>query len=248
MAFQGFLIFPQLVHHSFRYESYIRNTKVLNQLCPLFMRDYCGPNLGNVLGYTLSIDKRDSSVFATQGGYIRGSFDLIDNSVKHFGHLKNDVHLEYNHPITNAISLQICARVGKIFRSLQCDKISVTDMFYIGGPQTLRGFCTAGANMQKDNVCIGANSYWVCGFHIWSKLPFHSYFGNFSNLIRMQLFYNVGRVDAFNFRDINSTIGGGLAFKLGEKARIELNYCVPLRFQNINLTRNFQFGIGYDFV
>lgn len=244
----GSLIFPKSVQHSVRFETYIRDTKVLNKYCPFFIREYCGPVLGNLFGYTISYDKRNSNVFATHGPFLKSSFELIDSSCKAIGHLKHDLHIEYNHPLSSTISLQLCTRLGQIFESSKCGRVNISDMFYLGGPQTLRGFCTAGANIQRDNVSAGAHCYWVVGFHVWSKLPFHSYFGNFGNLFRIQLFYNVGRVDAFSTEDLNSAAGCGLAFKLGDRARIEFNYCVPLRYQQDDLVRKFQFGIGYDFI
>jgi len=48
---------------------------------------------------------------------------------------------------------------------------------------------------------------------------------------------------------MRSAFGMGIAVKLAERARIELNYCVPVRRQNTDKVLNgFQFGIGYEFV
>lgn len=48
---------------------------------------------------------------------------------------------------------------------------------------------------------------------------------------------------------MRSSYGMGIAVKLAERARIELNYCIPLRRQNTDKGANgFQFGIGYEFV
>jgi len=49
--------------------------------------------------------------------------------------------------------------------------------------------------------------------------------------------------------NMRSAYGMGIAVKLAERARIELNYCVPVRRQNTDKVLNgFQFGIGYEFV
>lgn len=48
---------------------------------------------------------------------------------------------------------------------------------------------------------------------------------------------------------MRTSVGMGLAFKLVERARIELNYCIPLRSCIDDRThKGFQFGIGYEFV
>lgn len=49
--------------------------------------------------------------------------------------------------------------------------------------------------------------------------------------------------------NMRASAGMGLAFKLVQRARIELNYCLPLRSCSTDLThKGFQFGIGYEFV
>lgn len=48
---------------------------------------------------------------------------------------------------------------------------------------------------------------------------------------------------------MRSTVGAGLALRLGNKARIEFNYCSPILKQNSDhVNRGFQFGIGYEFL
>lgn len=104
--------------------------------------------------------------------------------------------------------------------------------------------------------------------HIWAPLPFNSYFGGFGDFFRTHLFYNCGNANTFDtsefygilwcpsilnqffFSDtMRSTVGAGLALRLGNKARIEFNYCSPILKQNSDhVNRGFQFGIGYEFL
>ena len=49
--------------------------------------------------------------------------------------------------------------------------------------------------------------------------------------------------------NMRAACGLGMAFKIGGRARIELNYCVPLSKQKTDKARPaFQFGIGYEFL
>lgn len=48
---------------------------------------------------------------------------------------------------------------------------------------------------------------------------------------------------------MRSSYGMGIALKLAERARIELNYCIPVRRQVTDkIINGFQIGIGYEFV
>ena len=48
---------------------------------------------------------------------------------------------------------------------------------------------------------------------------------------------------------MRSAWGIGAAFKIGGRARIEINYCFPLEKQKTDKARSaFQFGIGYEFL
>ena len=110
-------------------------------------------------------------------------------------------------------------------------------------------------------------TYWSTGLHLWTPLPFNSVFKGLGNNFRTHFFYNMGNFNSFstgkqenifkilffqnlNFSDsMRSAAGIGLAFKLAERARIELNYCIPVRkFEGDKPVRGFQFGIGYEFV
>lgn len=43
--------------------------------------------------------------------------------------------------------------------------------------------------------------------------------------------------------------GIGIAMKVGDIARVELNYCIPLTHQRSDiLSKGLQFGIGFDFL
>lgn len=72
-------------------------------------------------------------------------------------------------------------------------------------------------------------------------------------LIQVSFFLSVLYCFFFHFEFLSdtmrSTVGAGLALKLGNKARIEFNYCSPILKQNSDhVNRGFQFGIGYEFL
>lgn len=48
--------------------------------------------------------------------------------------------------------------------------------------------------------------------------------------------------------NVRCAIGGGLAMKLGNVARIELNLVAPLMFIRSDVLQQFQFGIGVQYL
>lgn len=247
VTMESSFIYPETIQHNLGLSFFFANNIALNKETPFFVREFCGPKQCSSINYSVCFDSRNSKVFATNGIYAKSNHEVINNSFRNLGYLKSDLHLEYNHLFLKDLSIQICGRIGNILELENNQKADISDLFFFGGPQNLRGFSTAGANGQKCGVCLGAKCYWLSSFHIWTTLPFSRYFGNFRNISRMQLFYNVGKAGGFTFSNIRSAIGAGLAFKIGEKARLEFNYCIPLRFQNSDVRKKFQFGIGYDF-
>lgn len=242
-------IFPKdICVHTLRYEVYLRDTIPMHRHTPFFVREYCGPKMANVLSYNIVYDLRDSQVFPSEGIRISTSHHLMNSSFKKLGYLKNDLHGEINCPLFAGMSVQLTGRVGKIIPVGDAtEPVAISDKFYLGGPQTLRGFYVGGAGEQREGAATGANIYWLAAAHLWSPLPFSKYFGQFGQLFRTQVFCNVGHSGQFTTEGLRSAVGVGLAFRLGDRARIELNYTQPLRTQKGDLPKAFQFGIGYDF-
>lgn len=238
--------FPTYLNHDLRTEVFLRDTIPLGRNTPFFVRENCGPRLANVLSYNLTYDSRDSNVFPSEGIKIQTSHNIINSSFKQLGYLKSELHGEINCPLFAGMSVQLVGRIGKINDLGKSDPVTISDKFFLGGAQTLRGFSMAGAGSHDDGAAIGSNCFWLSGIHLWSPLPFSKYFGGFGQLFRTQIFCNYGNT-LFRTDDLRCTVGVGLAFRLGDRARIEFNYTQPIRTQKGDLTKAFQFGIGYDF-
>jgi len=246
LSFEGSLLFPKQVAHSLKWDVYLRDT-IAHKSAPFFVRENCGPRLANSLTYSMVLDTRDSSVFPSDGYRLKTSHELINSSFKYLGYLKNDLHAEVNCPLFLGTSLQFCARLGTIVDMGNKLKVPISDAFFLGGPQSLRGFMTAGAGEQKEGAATGSTCYWLGGVHFWSPLPFTRREGGFASLFRTHLFCNFGQAGEFTADFLRCSVGVGMAFRLGENARIEFNYCHPIRHAKSDLKKSFQFGIGYDF-
>lgn len=260
---------PLNISHSFQYECGVKEIVASNKQTPFFIRQECGPRLASIFRHIGSFDSRNDSVFPTSGVYVRTTTEIIGDRLSQYGAVKSDSHVEMSVPLFAGMSLQLCGRLGKIHENVRTMKpLPIDSLFFLGGPQSLRGFDMAGATTAQDGVPKGTRAYWATGIHLWTPLPFNRYFGGFGDLFRTHFFYNFGNCETFSlggFMEIIILIGFiiinvfldnvriacglGLAFRIGGRARIEFNYCYPLTKQKLDKVRPaFQFGIGYEFL
>lgn len=241
-------LFPTFVHHSIQYECAIREIAALGKRVPFFVREECGPKMTSLFRYICAYDQRDSAVLPTNGFYTKITGEMCGFG-GNIAYNRLNTHAEYNVPIFGGISLQLCGRYGIIQVDKKSPNVPISQRFVIGGPFTLRGFQSGGACTQIDGAAVGNHTYWIGGAHLWSPLPFNRHFGALGNNLKLHAFASAGNVDEFTIDNCRTTIGAGLAFRLGERARIELNYCKPLQRQpgDVANKEGFQFGIGFEF-
>lgn len=241
---------PARVHHNVQLETAIREISLTARQVPLFLRKNCGPRMANILRHTCTIDERDSTIFPSRGFFIRSTHEIAGLAGGNVGYTSTNTHAEVNVPLFAGISAQFCARVGNLIPAKMSPPVPISNLFTLGGPQTLRGYVMAGAGEHVDGIAKGAHSFMTAGAHLWTPLPFFSRQG-FANLFRLHLFLNCGKTDSFalDANDLASSIGVGMALRMGERARIEFNYCEPLTKKNSQyFKQGFQFGIGFDFI
>lgn len=248
VIFDGTFQLPINVYHHFQYEVALREITATAKQVPFFVRKHCGPRMATVFRHICSVDLRDSNVFPTHGAFFRTTNEMSGLTGGDISYLSNNTHAEINVPLFAGLTAQFCGRVGVIKAGKLSPNVPISSLFTLGGPQSLRGFMMAGAGEHVDGAATGAHTYWAGGAHLWAPLPFFGAQG-FANLFRMHLFYNCGKTDSFSIEDLVSSVGVGLAFRLGDRARIEFNYCQPLSSRNMQyFKKGFQFGIGYDFI
>lgn len=207
--------------------------------------------MASIFRYIGAYDSRDDRVFPTQGIYIKTTTEIIGDRLTKYGTLKTDSHFEMNVPVGfGGMSLQLCGRIGRFFENERIMKpLPIDSLFFLGGALSLRGFEPAGATPTQDGVPKGTRAYWAAGMHLWAPLPFNRHFGAFGDLFRTHLFYNFGNCDTLTLANARIACGFGLAFKIGNRARIEVNYCYPLKKHKTDKANPaFQFGIGYEFL
>jgi len=260
LADLSFLSAPQVVHN-LQYEAVWRNLSCLSRTSSFAVREQSGHTLKSAVRHILCVDRRDNTIFPTEGTLFRltQEFAGLGGNV---GFFKNEVEVQANVPLGEDISLQGSFNAGLLKPSASGEKtITLSDNFYLGGPLNIRGFDIRGVGPHADGNSIGGTLYWASGLHMYGPLPFRPGRGGFGDLFRTHLFVTAGNVGSFWLsgnmqrdldllaQDFRLSYGLGLAVKLGGIARIELNYCIPVRAsRGDKVNPGLQFGVGVNFL
>jgi len=251
---------PQL-RHRLQLESSWRQIHALNRGCAFDVRSEAGHNLKNCLRFISTVDRRDDQVFPTEGSLLRLTEEWAGFGGD-IGYFKTHLETQLNLSVPKTEwTLQGCFNAGLLRQIDEDKKIAIADRFFLGGPAgpaSLRGFEMRSVGKQSENCFMGANAFWSFGLHLFAPLPFRpSSNGNsFSDLFRTHAFLNAGNLGDWDVMELEDKLRGfrlsyglGVAFKLGGIARIELNYCVPVRsHRGDKAAPGLQFGIGVNFV
>uniref|UniRef100_A0A8C1TQC0 SAMM50 sorting and assembly machinery component n=1 Tax=Cyprinus carpio TaxID=7962 RepID=A0A8C1TQC0_CYPCA len=137
----------------------------------------------------------------------------------------------------------------------------IADRFYLGGPTSVRGFSMYSIGPQSEGDYLGGEAYWAGGLHLYTPLPFRPGRGGFGDLFRTHFFLNAGNLCNLNYGEgprahlsklaecIRWSYGAGIVLRLGNIARLELNYCIPMGVQSGDrICDGVQFGAGIRFL
>uniref|UniRef100_A0AAZ3SSQ0 POTRA domain-containing protein n=1 Tax=Oncorhynchus tshawytscha TaxID=74940 RepID=A0AAZ3SSQ0_ONCTS len=138
---------------------------------------------------------------------------------------------------------------------------SIADRFYLGGPTSVRGFGMYSIGPQSEGDYLGGEAYWAGGLHLYTPLPFRPGRAGFGDLFRTHFFLNAGNLCNLNYGEgprahlqrlaecIRWSYGAGIVLRLGNIARLELNYCIPMGVQSGDrICDGVQFGAGIRFL
>ncbi|KAG7214024.1 hypothetical protein KM043_001394 [Ampulex compressa] len=249
-----------MLKHNFQYEATYRKISAAKHAA-FSVREQCGPNLKSSLRHILSIDKRDSTIFPISGSLVQFLTEAAGFGGD-IGFFKNEFTIQTNWTPHEWITFQLGLQCG-LLRNVNNDmKINIADHFFLGGPMNLRGFEMRGCGPRDEGSSLGGNAYWATALHVYTPLPFRPGRNSFGDHFRLHGFINGGNVSniAFVFdngykeytkiftEDIRCSVGGGLAMMLGNFARVELNLVTPLLFVRGDVLKQFQFGIGVQYL
>lgn len=249
-----------ILKHNLQYEATYRKIGFTKQTS-FNVREQCGPSLKSALRHICCIDKRDSLIFPTTGNLIQFSTEVAGLGGD-IGFVKNELTMQTNWTPHECLTLQLGLQSG-LLRAITNDlKINIADKFFLGGPMGVRGFDMRGCGPRTDGNSTGGDMYWAVALHMYTPLPFRPGRHGFGDLFRLHGFVNGGNVSNVTFNldnnyqenlkiftdNVRCSVGGGIAMKLGNVARVELNLVMPLLFIRSDVLKQFQFGIGVHYL
>ncbi|KAG1683549.1 Sorting and assembly machinery component 50 [Nymphon striatum] len=245
------------IKHRIRCEGIWRELNLMSNQTIFKIRKEMGHSLKCSLKHSLVLDHRNNPILPKKGFAFKlnNEFAGLGGDVSFH---KHEVELQLNKSILCDVVIQgsIIAGIMKPASKRSC---SITDKFFIGGPLSLRGFKFHGCGPVERGLSFGANSYWAAALHLFAPLPFSPGKGKLGDLFKTHFFINVGDIDDNLISKYSSTenilkslrvaYGGGIIFRLGQDARFELNYVVPIQVQSSDLpVHGLQFGVGVSFL
>lgn len=255
------LSFPLwMTDHTLKWEGVWRELGCLARSASFAVREESGHTLKSALSHTMVVDTRNSAILPRRGALLRLNQELAGYTGGDASFLKEDVELQLNKPFIWGSVLSASLWGGMLF-PLGRQPTSIADRFYLGGPTSVRGFGMYSIGPQSEGDYLGGEAYWASGLHLYTPLPFRSNKGGLADLFRTHFFLNAGNLCNLNYGEgprahlqklaecIRWSYGAGIILRLGNIARLELNYCIPMGVQSGDrICDGVQFGAGIRFL
>ncbi|KAG0783647.1 hypothetical protein G6F22_008600 [Rhizopus arrhizus] len=214
------------------------------------VRAQSGSHLKHSIYHKFVRDDRNDILLPTKGHYI-GLFQELAglSSQGDVGYIKHELNASHHQPLVEGMSFSTSARAGLLTHVSK--EPSITDRFYLGGPLSVRGFKMGGIGERDGNDAVGGEAYWAAGASLIAAIPGLSHLP-----VKAHAFANAGSIVAKTtdntINELTQTsrtsVGFGFIFH-HSIARIEANYCIPLRYSTSDLPQpKFQFGFGLNFL
>ncbi|EHB09783.1 Sorting and assembly machinery component 50-like protein [Heterocephalus glaber] len=235
--------------HSVKWEGVWRELGCLSRTASFAVRKESGHSLKSSLSHTMVIDSRNSSILPRRGALLKVNQELAGYTGGDVSFLKEEFELQLNKQLV--LDSVVCASLwGGMLVPIGDKPSSIADRFYLGGPTSVRGFSMHSIGPQSEGDYLGGEAYWAGGLHLYTPLPFRPGQGGFGELFRTHFFLNAGNLCNLNYGEgprahirklaecIRWSYGAGIVLRLGNIARLELNYCIPMGVQRGDRVRS----------
>uniref|UniRef100_A0AAQ4REI2 POTRA domain-containing protein n=1 Tax=Gasterosteus aculeatus aculeatus TaxID=481459 RepID=A0AAQ4REI2_GASAC len=257
----GELSFPVWkTNQTLKWEGVWRELGCLARTASFAVREESGHSLKSSLSHSMVIDTRNSSILPKKGGLLKIHQELAGYTGGDASFLKEDFEIQLNKTLfwDSVLSASLW---GGLLLPIGDKPTSIADRFYLGGPTSIRGFSMYSMGPQSEGDYLGGEGYWAGGLHLYTPLPFRPGRGGFGDLFRTHFFLNAGNLCNLNYGEgpqahlkklaecIRWSYGLGIVLRLGNIARLELNYCIPMGVQSGDrICDGVQFGAGIRFL
>ncbi|CAB1323551.1 unnamed protein product, partial [Coregonus sp. 'balchen'] len=215
-------------NHTLKWEGVWRELGCLTRTASFVVREESGHSLKSSLSHSMVIDTRNSAILPRSGALLKINQELAGYTGGDASFLKEDFEIQFN-------------------RRLFWDSVLSASLW--GGcllPIGDKPTCIADSiGPQSEGDYLGGEAYWAGAVHLYTPLPFRPGKGGFGDLFRTHFFLNAGNLCNLNYvgdgpqahlrklaECIRWSYGVGIVLRLGNIARLELNYCIPMGVQS----------------
>lgn len=140
---------------SLQWHAVWRQLTALNPLASFSIREFFGHSFKAAARLVYSTDKRDQPIFPTDGTLRKITLELA-GLVGDAKFLKVESDFQYNRSLWNEVVFQGSLR-GGLFQPLSTSGLSyeINDLFFLGGPCSLRGFAMRGVGPRSQQNALG---------------------------------------------------------------------------------------------
>uniref|UniRef100_A0A4X1W432 Sorting and assembly machinery component 50 homolog n=2 Tax=Sus scrofa TaxID=9823 RepID=A0A4X1W432_PIG len=228
--------------HTVKWEGVWRELGCLSRTASFAVRKESGHSLKSSLSHAMVLDSRNSSILPRRGALLKVNQELAGYTGGDVSFIKEDFELQLNKQLIFD-SVFSASLWGGMLVPIGDKPSSIADRFYLGGPTSVRGFSMHSVGPQSEGDYLGGEAYWAGGLHLYTPLPFRPGQGGFGELFRTHFFLNAGNLCNLNYGEgpkahirklaecIRWSYGAGIVLRLGNIARLELNYCIPMGVQ-----------------
>ncbi|KAJ1680244.1 hypothetical protein EV182_000400 [Spiromyces aspiralis] len=258
--------------HKFAYDANVRVVQDLSSLASYSVRNEAGYSLKSSVSHSFTRDTRDHPTVPTAGTLLKNTAELAGLGGDVY-YLKCDAEIQAAQTVVkNALILTTTLQGGALL-PLNGDRTRITDRFFLGGANSLRGFHYAGIGPRDQRDSIGGNMFYAAGVH--ALFPLTGIFG--TRKLLGHLWVNLGSLSllptARDDDDADSGKSGKGALTLPSMAhvrhmlntpsvaagvglvyqhsflRVELNYAVPIAITSTDAIKpGLQLGLGLNFL
>nr|CAG8527105.1 5896_t:CDS:10 [Entrophospora candida] len=241
----------KLGFHELNYGFIWRQICNINNDATLSIRESAGHSLKSSISHTFIYDSRDDIMLPSTGYYLK-LFQEVAGFGGDVNFIKSEIENQINYPLGKGFIFSASLRNGILYPLK--DKSKISDRFFLGGAQSVRGFSLNGLGPREDKKdSLGGDIYLAGGVSLFTPLPKLRKYP-----VKGHLFINGGSLIEFdprrnflnNFNNLTKTpsISGGIGIAYRNSIlRFEINFCLPLIATASDKLKRFQLGLGINF-
>lgn len=224
------------------------------------VRSQSGTNHKQSVYHSFVRDQRNSATLPTRGHFLGIYQELSGLGGRgDTSFLKHEINASFHQALVDegnsklVFSTSVRAGLFTPLNDKEHEQIHISDRFYLGGPLSVRGFKMGGIGEREGNDALGGEGYWAAGASLISSIPGLSHLP-----VKAHAFANAGSMvtragtPSDTIKELSETprTSVGFGFILHHSiARLEANYCIPLKYAGTDLPEpKFQFGFGLNFL